>query len=132
MLGRLHVLDIIRTSEHRHLTAEEIYRRLGDHGDDVALATVYRVLSNLEAAGLVTRSVFDGSRAVYELNTAQHHDHLVCVGCGLVAEFRDDDIEARQRAVAQARGFELAAHSLALYGMCSDCQGGVRGGSSAK
>lgn len=120
-LPRIRVLDIIRHSEARHLGAEEIYKRLQDQGADVGLATVYRVLSQLEAAGLLLRNVFDGGKAVFEINEGEHHDHLICLGCGRVDEFNDELIEARQRETAHAHGFELADHRLALYGYCAAC-----------
>lgn len=118
---RIAVLNVIRDSEGQHLSAEDIFRRLPAHGEDMAMATVYRVLASLERAGLVSRSMFDGGKAVYELDTGEHHDHLICVGCGRVAEFRDPQIEARQLAVAASRGFELTDHRLLLYGRCADC-----------
>lgn len=120
-LPRVRVLDIIRHSESRHLGAEDIYRRLAEQGSDVGLATVYRVLSQLEAAGLLLRNVFDGGKAVFEINEGEHHDHLICLACGRVDEFSDELIEARQRETAKARGFELADHRLALYGYCAAC-----------
>ncbi|NBX97209.1 MAG: ferric iron uptake transcriptional regulator, partial [Betaproteobacteria bacterium] len=102
----------------RHMTAEDVYRALLAEQADIGLATVYRVLMQFEQAGLLTRSHFESGKSVFELNQGQHHDHLVCLTCGRVEEFYDAAIEARQRAIAQERGFELADHSLALYAEC--------------
>ncbi len=120
---RIKVLEVFQRSRERHLTAEEVYRALLQEGSDVGLATVYRVLTQFEQAGLLARNHFEGDRAVYELNEGHHHDHLVCLDCGRVEEFFDAPIETRQREVAQARGFELADHALSLYAHCTkaDC-----------
>ena len=123
-LPRLKVLDILRSSPSRHLSAEDVYRRLLEQGSDVGLATVYRVLSQLEAAGLLSRNVFDTGKAVFEINEGEHHDHLICLQCGQVDEFRNEAIEALQREVASTRGYQLADHRLALYGYCRSCVGG--------
>lgn len=120
-LPRMQVLEIIRNSAHRHLSAEDVFRRVLDQGLDVGLATVYRVLSQLEGAGLLSRNVFDGGKAVFEINEGHHHDHLICLVCGRVDEFSNEAIEALQREVAVANGYELADHRLALYGRCSAC-----------
>ena len=112
--ARKRVLEIIRSSPARHLSAEDIYRMLIEQRLDVGMATVYRVLSQLEGAGLLLRHVFDGGRAVFEYDEGVHHDHLICVGCGRVDEFRDDRIEALQREVAGAHGYQLADHRLLL------------------
>ena len=121
---RLKVLDIFHRAQTRHLTAEDVYRALLADSMDIGLATVYRVLTQFEQAGLLTRSNFESGKSVFELNEGQHHDHLVCLTCGRVEEFFDPDIEQRQRAIAQARGFELQEHSLALYATCArtDCE----------
>lgn len=118
---RLRVLNAIRNAEARHLDADEIHRRLQDEGPPLGLATVYRVLSDLQQAGLLLRNVFDGGKAVYELDHGDHHDHLICLECGYVDEFSDPLIEARQQETARSRGFELADHRLALYGYCAAC-----------
>lgn len=120
---RLRVLEIIRTSSQRHLSADEVYKRLLDEKVEIGLATVYRVLGQLEQAGILSRTTFDSGKAVYELDEGTHHDHMVCVACGRVDEFHDAEIEERQRAVAAARGFALQEHRLALYGLCSRCRG---------
>lgn len=121
---RLRVLGAIHGSSTRHLSAEDIYRRLMEQGSDVAIGTIYRVLTQLEAAGVLSRSVFEPGKTVFELKEDEHHDHLVCLSCGRVDEFRDDVIEARQEAVAAARGYRLTEHRLALYGTCPGCRPG--------
>jgi Fur family ferric uptake transcriptional regulator len=120
---RLKILEIFqkRSGESdsvRHMSAEDVYRALVAEHVDVGLATVYRVLTQFEQAGLLVRRHFEAGRAVFELNEGAHHDHLVCLTCGRVEEFVDPEIEARQKAVALERGFELQDHSLALYGVC--------------
>ena len=121
-LPRMRVLEIIRASPQRHLSAEDVYRRLLEEGADIGLATVYRVLAQLEQAGILARSTFDTGRSVFEINEGVHHDHLICVSCGRVDEFHDPAIEKRQLAVAEANGYELHDHSLALYGLCAACR----------
>jgi Fur family ferric uptake transcriptional regulator len=120
---RMKVLEAFQASNQRHMSAEDVYRVLMKEGLDVGLATIYRVLAQFEQAGLVSRNHFESGKAVYELNEGSHHDHLVCLDCGRVEEFVDAQIEARQRAVAHAKGFELAEHALSLYGHCTrkDC-----------
>lgn len=117
-LPRLKILRILESAEHPHLTAEDVYKQLLGAGEDVGLATVYRVLTQFEAAGLVMRHNFEGGRAVFEINQGGHHDHMVCVECGRVFEFVDREIEARQRRVAERAGFVMDEHSLYIYGMC--------------
>lgn len=116
---RLKVMQILRDTRQRHLSAEDVYRELLGQHSEVALATVYRVLMQFVQAGLIERRTFEGGRAVFELNEGRHHDHLVCIRCGLLEEFVDARIEERQRAVARERGFELQEHAMALYGVCS-------------
>lgn len=122
-LPRLKILNLFETSEVRHLTAEDVYRILLADGVDVGLATVYRVLTQFEAAGLLVRHHFEGGKAVFELNQGHHHDHLVCLQCGLVEEFYDPEIERRQEQIARERGFRIQEHSLYLYVDClkDDC-----------
>jgi Fur family transcriptional regulator, ferric uptake regulator len=122
-LPRIKVLEVFQRSQVRHLTAEDVYKALLVDSADIGLATVYRVLMQFEQAGLLARSHFESGKSVFELNEGQHHDHLVCMTCGRVDEFYDAEIEARQRAVAQERGFELQEHSLSLYAVCTkaDC-----------
>ena len=123
-LPRLKVLEVFQKSSQRHMSAEDVYKHLLTEGADVGLATVYRVLMQFEQAGILSRNHFEAGKAVFELNEGKHHDHLVCLDCGRVEEFFDPEIEKRQRAVAQARGFELQEHSLALYAACTkkECQ----------
>ena len=122
-LPRIKILEVFQRTARRHMTAEDVYKALLLEDSDIGLATVYRVLMQFEQAGLLTRSNFESGKAVFELNEGQHHDHLVCLTCGRVEEFFDAEIEARQRAVAEVRGFVLQEHSLALYATCTkvDC-----------
>jgi len=120
---RLKILGLFESSNQRHLTADDVYRLLLSEQVDVGLATVYRVLTQFEQAGILIRHHFDNDKAVYELNQGGHHDHLLCMQCGRVEEFYDPEIEARQRAIAAERGFRLAEHALHLYVECikKDC-----------
>ena len=118
-LPRIKILEVFQRTALRHMTAEDVYKALLLEGADVGLATVYRVLMQFEQAGLLKRSHFESGKSVFELNEGQHHDHLVCLTCGRVEEFYDAEIETRQRDVAQARGFALQDHSLALYAACT-------------
>ena len=118
-LPRIKILDVFQRTQQRHMTAEDVFKALLADGADVGLATVYRVLMQFEQAGLLVRSNFESGKAVFELNEGQHHDHLVCLNCGRVEEFFDAQIEQRQRAIAQERGFDLQEHSLALYAACT-------------
>ena len=117
-LPRLKILEIFQKGTQRHMTAEDVFRVLLMEHSDVGLATVYRVLTQFEQAGILNRSNFEAGKAVYELNEGQHHDHLVCLDCGQVEEFFDAEIEQRQQAVAQERGFVIADHALSLYAHC--------------
>ncbi len=117
-LPRLKILEIFQTAEQRHMTAEDIYRLLLSEHSDIGLATVYRVLTQFEQAGILSRNHFEPGKAVYELREEQHHDHLVCLDCGHVEEFFDPEIEARQASVAKLNGFEIADHALSLYVKC--------------
>jgi Fur family ferric uptake transcriptional regulator len=121
-LPRIKILEVFQHAKTRHMTAEDVFKALLAEGSDIGLATVYRVLMQFEQAGLLTRSNFESGKAVFELNEGQHHDHLVCLDCGRVEEFYDADIEQRQRAVAQERGFALQEHSLSLYAHCTKQQ----------
>lgn len=124
-MPRVKILEILAVATSHHLSAEDIYKKLLESNEDIGLATVYRVLTQFEAAGLVTRHHFEGGTAVFELNRGDHHDHVVCVDCGRVEEFSDPDIEARQSDAAKRLGFAIADHSLILYGHCrrQDCPG---------
>jgi Fur family transcriptional regulator, ferric uptake regulator len=115
---RLKIINLFETSKVRHLTAEDVYRKLLDEGLDIGLATVYRVLTQFEQAGLLIRHHFESGKAVFELNEGHHHDHLVCLQCGRVEEFYDAGIEKRQIAVAHQRGFKISEHALYLYAEC--------------
>ena len=121
-LPRVKILQLLENSETRHLSAEDVYKALIEADEDVGLATVYRVLTQFEAAGLVMRHHFEGGHSVFELSTMEHHDHLVCSKCGLVEEFYDEVIEIQQEKIAKKFGFEITDHSLYLYGICSSCQ----------
>ena len=114
-LPRLRILHMLESSSTRHLSAEDIYKALLEQGEDVGLATVYRVLTQFEQAGLVQRHNFDGAHAVFELAEGRHHDHMVCIETGHVIEFFDEEIEKRQREVVAAHGYELVDHNLVLY-----------------
>ncbi|CAJ0774292.1 Ferric uptake regulation protein [Ralstonia condita] len=116
---RLKILEIFQTSEERHMSAEDVYRVLLAEHMDIGLATVYRVLTQFEQAGLLSRNNFESGKAIYELNEGKHHDHLVCLDCGRVEEFFDAEIEQRQQSIARARGFALQEHALSLYGNCT-------------
>jgi Fur family ferric uptake transcriptional regulator len=117
-LPRLRILDLFEQSNKRHMTAEEVYRLLTDDGQDIGLATVYRVLTQFEQAGLLMRHHFDSDKAVFELKQGDHHDHLVCLQCGKVEEFVDAEIEKRQHRIAKERGFAIKEHSLQIYADC--------------
>ena len=118
---RLKILEIFQKGAQRHMTAEDVFRVLLDERSDVGLATVYRVLTQFEQAGILSRSHFESGKAVYELNEGQHHDHLVCLDCGKVEEFYDAEIERRQQLVAKDKGWILQDHAMSLYGLCGDC-----------
>lgn len=122
-LPRLKILELFEKSEVRHLGAEDVYRMLIAEGLDIGLATVYRVLTQFEQAGLLERHFFESGKAIFEMNEGRHHDHLVCTDCGRVEEFYDAEIERRQKKVAEERGFEIQEHALYLYATCTkrDC-----------
>ena len=118
-LPRLKILGLFESGQERHMSAEDIYKQLLSTGDDVGLATVYRVLTQFEQAGLLVRHNFEGGKSVFELNQGKHHDHIVCMQCGHVEEFYDAAIEARQKKIAAERGFEIHEHSLSIYADCT-------------
>jgi Fur family transcriptional regulator, ferric uptake regulator len=118
-LPRLKILEIFQHGGLRHMTAEDVFRVLLEDRSDIGLATVYRVLTQFEQAGILSRSHFESGKAVYELNEGQHHDHLVCLDCGRVEEFYDAEIEKRQNDVATTKGFIIADHALSLYAHCT-------------
>ncbi|MEY3883911.1 MAG: hypothetical protein RLZZ379_1189, partial [Pseudomonadota bacterium] len=119
-LPRLKVLSLFENSKERHLSAEDVYKIMLNAGEDVGLATVYRVLMQFEQAGLLIRHHFESGKAVFELDNGGHHDHIVCVKCGRVEEFYDAEIEKRQQEAAESLGFEIQDHSLTIYVVCKD------------
>jgi Fur family ferric uptake transcriptional regulator len=121
-LPRLKILEIFQTGGQRHMTAEDVFRVLLNDHSDIGLATVYRVLTQFEQAGILERSHFESGKAVYELNEGKHHDHLVCTSCGRVEEFYDPEIERRQQMIAADKGWILQDHAMSLYGLCADCR----------
>ncbi len=121
-LPRLKILNFLHDSSIRHMSAEDVYKSMLETGEDVGLATVYRVLTQFESAGLVTRHHFDEGHSVFELNLGDHHDHILCVKCGKVDEFFDPVIEERQHDIAKNQGYTITDHALVVYGVCPDCQ----------
>jgi Fur family ferric uptake transcriptional regulator len=119
---RVKILTILQTTSQRHLSAEDVYKELLAAGEDIGLATVYRVLTQFEGAGILERHHFEGGQSVFELDRGGHHDHLVCVRCGQIIEFVEEVIEERQRAIAEQKGFRIENHSLVIYGVCPECQ----------
>ena len=120
-LPRLKILEIFQGGKQRHMTAEDVFRVLLDERSAIGLATVYRVLTQFEQAGILLRSNFESGKAVYELNEGQHHDHFVCTSCGKVEEFYDAEIEKRQQLIAKQKGWIIQDHSMSLYGQCASC-----------
>lgn len=121
-LPRIKILEILEKNNKRHMTAEDVYKALIESSEDVGLATVYRVLTQFETAGLVMRHHFEEGHSVFELAAGEHHDHILCVECGKVDEFMDDVIEARQKEIAKRAGYTITDHSLYIYGVCGVCQ----------
>jgi Fur family transcriptional regulator, ferric uptake regulator len=121
-LPRVKILQIMESSDTKHLSAEDVYKALIEADEDVGLATVYRVLTQFETAGLVMRHHFEGGSSVFELTTVDHHDHIVCQSCGSVEEFYDEVIEDQQEKIARKYGFKITDHSMYLYGVCKNCQ----------
>jgi len=119
---RVKILEVLQEAPVRHMSAEDVYRRLLEAGDEIGLATVYRVLTQFETAGLVTRHNFESGHSVFEIDSGQHHDHIVCVRCGKVEEFVNEIIEKIQYEIAEAAGFDMTDHSLCIYGVCSKCK----------
>ncbi|MFZ9129363.1 MAG: ferric iron uptake transcriptional regulator [Pseudomonadales bacterium] len=119
---RLKILQLLESADVRHVSAEDVYKLLLENGEEIGLATVYRVLTQFEDAGLVARHHFEGGHSVFELSPDQHHDHIVCVKCGRVEEFNDREIVNRQKLIAQDLGFELTDHNLNMYGLCPACR----------
>ncbi|OGT38307.1 MAG: transcriptional repressor [Gammaproteobacteria bacterium RIFCSPHIGHO2_12_FULL_38_14] len=121
-MPRRKILEILERSKAHHLSAEEVYRILIESGEEIGLATVYRVLTQFEEAGLIIRHHFEGGQSVFELDHGMHHDHLVCVKCNRVEEFVDEMIEKRQEEIAKEAGYSITDHSLNIYGICKSCQ----------
>ncbi len=121
-LPRIKILNFLEDSKVRHMSAEEVYKAMLEGGEEISLATVYRVLTQFEQAGLVTRHHFEGGHSVFELNEGEHHDHILCVKCGRVDEFIDNVIEDRQKKIAAEKGYDMTDHSLYIFGICKNCQ----------
>jgi Fur family ferric uptake transcriptional regulator len=121
-LPRVKILEILQSPDNQHISAEDVYKILLDKGEEIGLATVYRVLNQFDDAGIVTRHHFEGGKSVFELSGSTHHDHLVCLKCGMVVEFEDNMIESRQEQIANENGIRLTNHSLYLYGECEDTE----------
>ena len=121
-LPRLKILNFLESSRVRHMSAEDVYKAMLESGDEVGLATIYRVLTQFETAGLVTRHHFEEGHSMFEMNLGEHHDHIVCVKCGRIDEFIDDTIERRQHEIAQEKGYDMTDHALYIYGVCGNCQ----------
>ncbi|MGL4456045.1 MAG: ferric iron uptake transcriptional regulator [Plesiomonas sp.] len=119
-LPRLKILELLQTGNCQHISAEDLYKKLIDVGEEIGLATVYRVLNQFDDAGIVSRHNFEGGKSVFELTQQHHHDHLICLDCGKVIEFSDDVIEQRQKEIASRYGIRLTNHSLYMYGHCAD------------
>ena len=119
---RLKILDILVSNPDQHMTAEDVYKALLESDEEIGLATVYRVLTQFETAGLVARHRFESGQSVFELNQGDHHDHILCVSCGRVDEFVDETIEERQRSIAENAGYRMTDHCLYIYGVCAECQ----------
>ena len=125
-LPRLKIMEIFQKGEQRHMTAEDVFRVLLQERSDIGLATVYRVLTQFEQAGILRRTHFEGGKALFELDGGQHHDHLVCTGCGRVEEFFDSEIERLQQEVAATKGWSVQDHAMSLYGLCAECSAKAR------
>lgn len=121
-LPRVRILELLEQDQNQHHSAESIYKTLLELEEEISLATIYRVLAQFESAKIVCRHRFEDGRAIYELNSGEHHDHIVCMKCGRVEEFVDETIEKRQREIAQKAGFEMTDHNLTIYGICGNCR----------
>jgi len=119
-LPRMKILEILESSNQKHMSAEDIYKVLLDTGEEIGLATIYRVLTQFEGAGLVIRHHFETGQAVFELESGKHHDHLICIRCGKIVEFMDESIEEKQKQIADKNGFSISDHSLIIYGVCDN------------
>ncbi|RMH22983.1 MAG: ferric iron uptake transcriptional regulator [Gammaproteobacteria bacterium] len=121
-LPRIKVLNVLEAHRHEHLSADDIYHYLQNEGEEASLATIYRILTQFEAAEIVLRHSFETGHAVYELNEGEHHDHILCIRCGRVDEFVDDTIEKRQAVIAEKAGYMMTDHQLNIFGVCPECQ----------
>lgn len=121
-IPRVTILELLQNADKNHYSAEDVFDELRDNGHDIGLATVYRVLSQFEQAGILIKHNFEGNQAVFELNTGEHHDHLICLKCGKIVEFFDETLENLQYDIANKHGFQLEDHSMVLHGICADCQ----------
>lgn len=121
-LPRIKILEFLESTQMRHMSAEDVYKAMLESGEEIGLATVYRVLTQFEHAGLVTRHHFEGGNSVFELNEGKHHDHILCVRCGRVDEFIDEVIEERQKSIAREKGYDMTDHALYIYGICQQCR----------
>lgn len=119
---RLKILELLQNNEQRHLSAEEIYKQLAAQEQDIGIATVYRVLTQFEEAGLVVRHSFEAGQSVFELRDEEDHDHLICVKCGDILEFNDDVIRKQQELIAQKFDFKMTDHNMTIYGLCKKCK----------
>ncbi len=121
-IPRVTILELLQQSEKNHYSAEDVFTALRESGHDIGLATVYRVLSQFEQAGILVKHHFESGQAVFELDRGEHHDHLICMHCDKIVEFYDERLEELQKSIAEAHGFELEEHDMVLYGICSDCR----------
>lgn len=121
-MPRVTILELLQKSNKNHYTADDVFGELRENGHEIGLATVYRVLSQFEQAGILVKHHFESGQAVFELETGEHHDHLICMNCGKIVEFYDEKLEADQQKIAKQYGFELEEHNMVLYGICSDCR----------
>lgn len=121
-MPRVTILELLQKSNKNHYTADDVFGELRESGHEIGLATVYRVLSQFEQAGILVKHHFESGQAVFELETGEHHDHLICMNCGKIVEFYDEKLEADQQKIAKQYGFELEEHNMVLYGICSDCR----------
>lgn len=121
-IPRVTILELLQNAEKNHHTAEDVFDELRKNGHDIGLATVYRVLAQFEQAGILVKHHFEGGQSIFELDTGEHHDHLICVKCGKIIEFFDETLEKLQHNIAKKHGFQLEDHSMVLYGICPDCQ----------
>ncbi|MBS9777889.1 MAG: ferric iron uptake transcriptional regulator [Gammaproteobacteria bacterium] len=121
-IPRVTILELLQNAEKNHYSAEDVFTELREGGHEIGLATVYRVLSQFEQAGILVKHNFEGGQAVFELETGEHHDHLICMNCDKIVEFYDTELEEKQKVIATKYGFELEEHNMVLYGICSDCK----------